>query len=208
LGTSRAAEAEWRERNPRHTDELVDLGVVTEAEKAWLLANAALMIYPTVQEGFGLVPFEAGEAGLATLWAAHTALAEVLPTEAAGIVAWNVAATAERAAELLADESARTALVAAVRAAGSEFTWDRTAAAMVEVYRRAAAAAPRVPPSRVEDIDDQALALVGPNGWIPPDAQRALLAVLTRPSLRAPFLAGLRVAYRLLYRMRRAAGAA
>ena len=42
------------------------------------------MLYPTVQEGFGLVPFEAARAGVPCLFAAQTSLAEVLPREAAG----------------------------------------------------------------------------------------------------------------------------
>jgi GT2 family glycosyltransferase len=204
-GTSRAAEAAWRAQHPDEAASVVDLGAVDEPEKSWLYGHAALMLYPTIQEGFGLVPFEAADAGLATLWAAHTSLAEILPADAAGIVPWNVAATAARAAQLLADPGERRRLVAAVREAGTRFSWDRTAVEMVDVYRRASAALPRVPVAAAEVFADDALALVGPKGYLSDEAQRALLAVVSRPQLRIPFLALLRSGYRALYRARRGA---
>jgi hypothetical protein len=54
-----------------------------------------------------------------------------------------------------------------------------------------------------ESLPQLAWALVGPYGWIPPDVQQALLAVSTRPRLRAPVFAGLKAGYRMLYRARR-----
>jgi glycosyltransferase involved in cell wall biosynthesis len=180
-GTSRAAEDDWRALHPAEATSIVDLGVVVEAEKAWLYAHAALMLYPTVQEGFGLVPFEAADAGLATLWAAHTSLAELLPVEAAGIVPWDAAATAARAAQLLADPSERERLVAAARQAGERLRWDRTAAEIVDVYRRAAAALPPAAAAGTEELAD----------------------AITRPRLRMPLLALLRSRYRALYHARR-----
>ncbi len=44
-------------------------------------AGARLVLYPTVHEGFGLIPFEAAAAGVPCLWAAGTALRELLPEE-------------------------------------------------------------------------------------------------------------------------------
>ena len=69
--------------------------------KAWLMARTRLVLYPTVHEGFGLIPFEAADAGVPCLWAAGTALGELLPEDAAGVVAWDAAATADAA--LVAD---------------------------------------------------------------------------------------------------------
>jgi hypothetical protein len=45
--------------------------------------------------------------------------------------------------------------------------------------------------------------LVGPDAYLPPDVQRALLSVATRKRLRRPLFALLRVLYRLGYRARR-----
>ena len=46
-------------------------------------ANTALVLYPTVFEGFGFVPFEAAEAGVPVLWAAQSSMADLLPVRAA-----------------------------------------------------------------------------------------------------------------------------
>ena len=48
----------------RLADHVVDLAAVNEAEKALALERAAAVAYPTTSEGFGLVPFEAGDAGV------------------------------------------------------------------------------------------------------------------------------------------------
>ena len=39
------------------------LSEVEPAERNWLLANAACVLYPTSAEGFGLLPFEAASFG-------------------------------------------------------------------------------------------------------------------------------------------------
>ncbi len=202
-GTSAREEAAWRAGEPEASADALDLGPVSEELKAWLYANASLMLYPTAQEGFGLIPFEAAEAGLASLWAAHSSLAEVLPAEAAGIVPWDVEATAARAAALLADAGERERLVDAVRAAGARFTWDRYAERAVEIYREAAVAPGRALHDPADDLTDLALSLVGPKGWLPPEVQRALLAVSARAPLRKLMFALLRAGYRALYRARR-----
>jgi glycosyltransferase involved in cell wall biosynthesis/GT2 family glycosyltransferase len=204
-GTSADEEAAWRAAHPALAADVVDLESVTEPEKAWLYAHAELVLYPTVREGFGLIPFEAAAAGAATMWAAHSSLAELLPRDAATIVPWDAERTAEAAARLLGDAAARERLVAAVRAAGARYEWDRAGAEMLELYREAVAAPLREGAGRREEpLSDLAVTLVGPGGYVPPDVQQALLAVSSRPGLRRPMFAALVRAYRLMYRLRRA----
>jgi glycosyltransferase involved in cell wall biosynthesis len=57
------------------------LGAVSEAEKLWLYSNAGLVLYPTLSEGFGLVPFEAAERGVPCLSTRQGSLDEVLPRD-------------------------------------------------------------------------------------------------------------------------------
>ena len=64
-------------------DGVVALGPVSEAEKAWLLERAVLTLYPTVHEGFGLIPFESARAGTPCLFAPQASLGELLPDAAA-----------------------------------------------------------------------------------------------------------------------------
>ena len=203
-GTSAEEEALWRAAHAGLSADVVDLESVEEAEKAWLYANAALVLYPTVREGFGLVPFEAAAAGAPTLWAAHSSLAELLPRDAAAIVAWDAGATAEAAAALLADDEARARLVSAVREAGERYDWNRTGEEMLALYREATSAPLRAGAGpRTEPLSDLAVTLVGSGGYVPPDVQQALLAVSTRPQLRRPVFGALVRAYRLMYKLRR-----
>jgi glycosyltransferase involved in cell wall biosynthesis len=181
------------------------LGQVSEAEKAWLYENAALVLYPTVSEGFGLVPFEAAAAGTACMFAPVSSLAEVLDPALATLVPWDVEASADRALELLRDEAARQRLTAAIADRGRSYTWAETARQLEDVYRDVLRRPAR--PARGimfghEARPDVANALVGPGGYLPPDVQRALLAISTRPALRAPVFAALRASYRALKRRR------
>ena len=88
-GSSLGDEQQLLERRPELARALVTLGPVGEDEKAWLLRRSRLVLYPSVYEGFGLIPFEAADSGAPCLWAAGTSLSEVLPDSAAGIIAWD-----------------------------------------------------------------------------------------------------------------------
>jgi len=202
-GTSQAEEAAWREAHPRLAADVVGLGECPEAEKAWLYRHAALVLYPTTFEGFGFIPFEAAEAGAPSLWADQSSMGDLLPSAHAGIVPWDAEASAANAARLIADPQARDALVAAVRAAAAELTWDRTTERLLGVYRDAATAPRRVSAEPREALSDLAMSLVGPGGWLSPDDQQALLAVSTRPALKRTVFTALRGGYRAMYKVRR-----
>ncbi len=77
-GGSDAEEISELERDPEVASRVYRLGVVTEAEKNWLLRHAVSVLYPSIYEGFGLVPFEAAEVGTPTLSTRLTALGEAL----------------------------------------------------------------------------------------------------------------------------------
>jgi hypothetical protein len=168
---------------------VVTLGPVSEAEKTWLYANAALVLYPTVQEGFGLVPFEAARAGVPCLFAAQTSLAEVLPREAGRIVQWNAALTADEALRLIEDGSS---LVRTIVAAGERFTWRRTGELLLEVYEKSLGAPMR--PARAVLLDG---AGKPDEEELAPELQRALAVVSERPRLLRSMRVGLRAARRL-----------
>jgi glycosyltransferase involved in cell wall biosynthesis/GT2 family glycosyltransferase len=136
-GSSAAQELE-AQLAPRDLDRSVlRLGSVDEAGKAWLLSHAAAVVYPSVVEGFGLVPFEAAQAGIPCLFASGTALAESLPPEAASIVPWSAIDSADRVIRLLSDQDARAEHLRMVKKAGVRFTWRETAEQLLSTYRDA-----------------------------------------------------------------------
>ena len=212
-GSSAGDEAAYLAKRPELADAVVSLPAISEAEKAWLFANAAGVLYPTLYEGFGLLPFEAADAGLPCFFAPVASLAEVLPRTAATLVPWDANASAERIAAVLASADERGKLVGAIADRARLFTWDRTAAELLDVYRAAVDAPYREGAALVADtllveaeraelerkynelwsaLSDDAHALLGPDGELSRDDQHALRGLLRRPYLRAPFIAALR----------------
>jgi glycosyltransferase involved in cell wall biosynthesis len=200
-GSSAAEERAWLITHADAAARVTVLPAVSEGEKTWLYGAAALVLYPTVQEGFGLVPFEAARAGVPCLFAAQTSLAEILPPDAARIVQWNASLTAPRALELIADEEARRAQIATILAAGERFTWARTGELLMDVYRQVVDAPTR--PARALLMQDAAEER---KPW-PAELERALVAVAERPRLRRPLFGSVRAGLRAARGLRRLTGA-
>jgi glycosyltransferase involved in cell wall biosynthesis len=213
-GSSAIEEAAWRAAHPEHAAAVLDAGMPDEAEKAWLYAHAAAVVYPTSYEGFGLVPFEAAAHGTPCLFAPQAALVELLPGSAR-LVPWDAAASADRAIALLSDAGERERLVAAVDAAAKRLTWDAYAAALLEIYEDALLARPETASwaaleaeqgrrewehrywELFHGIGPTGLSLVGPGRLLPEEAQRSLAGLVRRPATRRPVLGLLRVLQRL-----------
>jgi glycosyltransferase involved in cell wall biosynthesis/GT2 family glycosyltransferase len=207
-GTSAAQEAAFLAERPELRSHVLDLEAVDEEEKAWLLERAALVLYPTVYEGFGLVPFEAAEAGTATVFASQAALAEILPESAATIVPWDAGETAERVAALLADSDLRDALVDTVKDASRRFVWDETAAGLLEAYADSVES-PASPARSLWSAQGSLSPFLGSEDLkalvssFPADVQRPLVALASRPAVRNAFFGTLRGLYATGYFVRR-----
>ena len=227
-GSSAAEEEAFLAERPGLAPAVARLGPVSEAEKAWLMEHAAAVAYPSVYEGFGLVPFEAARAGVPCLFAHRTSLADITPAETATLVPWDVAASAPRVLELLRNPEARARHVSLLRERAERYSWDATAAGLLDVYEAAADAPARAATALAwesaereelmrqaqveihrgwseyntlrETVGEDGISLVGPGGALPGDVQRALLAVSARGALRNPLFAVLRAAYRLGHR--------
>jgi len=209
-GSSAPEEAELYALNPRLSRSVIELAALSEGQKRGLLRQARLVLYPTVYEGFGLVPFEAAQHDVPCMWARGTSLSELLPDETAGIVPWNVQASADHAHLLLADERAREQNVAAIRAAGAKLTWESTAERLLEIYNAACDEAPtaagaleRTGGLMGQGVSEDALRLVGPDGALPQGVERPLLALAMHPSIGNPVFSAMKAGYRASYRWRR-----
>jgi hypothetical protein len=197
-GSSAAEERAWLVTHPDAAAGVVVLPAVSESEKVWLYGATALVLYPTVQEGFGLVPFEAARAGTPCLFAAQTSLAEVLPREAARIVQWNAALTAAEALRLIEDDAERRTHVETIVAAGERFTWTRTGELLMGVYQQALSAPMR--PARTLLLDDTARPV---EEQLPAEVQQALVALSERPRLRRPLFGSVKAGFKVARRLRK-----
>jgi len=139
-----AAEVEAAVSRSAHRDRIAVLGWVPDETVSALLGAAAVVAYPSREEGFGLPALEAMAAGAPLVTTAGTAMAEFSKG-----VAWlaepgrpdSLAAALEAALGAPAEERERRLRAGLAAAAG--FTWARTAEAHLQAYRIAAAAASR-----------------------------------------------------------------
>lgn len=107
-----------------------------DADKWWLLRRAALVLYPSINEGFGIVPFEAAEAGTPTLSTRYTSLAEVLGDEVLSLALHDVDADAATAWSILADPAVAARQTERIGARGERFTWREVAQRTWAFYER------------------------------------------------------------------------
>jgi hypothetical protein len=125
-------------------ESVVDLGPVDEPTKLWLYRNACAYAYPTLYEGFGLLPLEAARWRKPCLFAPHASLAE-LAGAAATLQPWDASASALACLPLLRDGSEREEHLARLLALSAP-TWDEVVQQLTVVYELAAAGmGPTVP---------------------------------------------------------------
>jgi len=200
-GTSQQAERELIASIGETAAAITDIGPVDEAEKQWLTEHCSAVLYPTTYEGFGLVPFEAAAAGAPCIFASHSSLAELLPDRLATIVPWNADESADNVLALLSDESLQEEHVAAIQSIASELTWERYGEQLIEAYEAvlqrpsAAATAVSLLGRGGGSVSREGFWLVGPGGLLDPKYERPLLAVASRPLLRALILQPIRWFY-------------
>ena len=113
------------------------LGTVDDATRRALLAGAAVLAYPSLDEGFGFPVLEAMAARTPVVSSCAGALPEVAGDAAALVPVGDDASLAATLLSVLTDEERRARLVAAGTTRATHFTWARTAAGLTDLWRRA-----------------------------------------------------------------------
>ena len=99
------------------------------------MRHASVVIYPTSAEGFGIVPFEAARLGTPTVGVSFGPLREVnpdLPVSSNWLAAGR---SGVGDGALLSDPALADRQVRQTVSNGAEYSWARTAAGHVHVYR-------------------------------------------------------------------------
>lgn len=208
-GGSAPAEADLLRARPELAASVVDIGPVPEPQKLWLLNNAAAVLCPSTYEGFGLVPLEAAAARTPCAYAAVSSLGEVAGAEAATLITWDAAASAERVLPLLRAGEARDRHLAALREALGRYRWEPLIERLVGVYRDAIASPYRSSVPRMwEELEREQLIVLldgayhelrertehgrplidERGGMLSHDQQRGLMRIAARRWLRGPLL--------------------
>jgi glycosyltransferase involved in cell wall biosynthesis len=110
-------------------------GHVTDGVLRSLYAGAAAFVFPSRYEGFGLPPLEAMISGAPVVCSDAASLPEVVGDAGLQFPRGDDAAAAAQIGRVLDDDALRSSLLAAGTARAALFTWDRTAAGTLAVYR-------------------------------------------------------------------------
>jgi glycosyltransferase involved in cell wall biosynthesis len=132
-------------RAARHASRVVLLGYVPEAAVPALLRQAAVVAYPSIEEGFGLPALEAMACGTPLVTTVGSAMAETADGAALLVPAGDVPALAVALGDVLSGGAA----VEARRRRGLEvaaaYTWERSAEGHERAYELAALGAAAAP---------------------------------------------------------------
>jgi glycosyltransferase involved in cell wall biosynthesis len=96
--------------------------------------SAALFVFPSLYEGFGLPPLEAMATGTPVVASNVSSLPEVVGDAALLVNPENVFDIARGIQEALLDEELREELIAKGRKQAARYSWERTAREVLEVY--------------------------------------------------------------------------
>lgn len=112
-------------------------GFADERDLPALYSAARALAYPSLYEGFGLPMLEAMRCGTPVVASTASCLPEVAGNAALLVDPLDVDAIAGALARAIEDGPARQRLISAGFARAREFTWDRAARQLLEMYERA-----------------------------------------------------------------------
>ena len=113
------------------------LGYIDDHDLLQLYTNAALFLFPSIMEGFGIPPLEAMSCGIPVVAAESSCLPEVLGDAAIWVNPLSVESIAEGIATALLDEKIRSRAIANGLSRADQFRWEKMALDTVNVYREA-----------------------------------------------------------------------
>lgn len=116
-------------------DAVEHYGRVTDAHLAKLYRRSVAFVYPSLYEGFGIPPLEAMACGTPVVAANRSSLPEVVGDAGVLFDPDSADDLADILRLLLDDEAERERLVAKGRLRARAFSWDKTVAQTLEIYR-------------------------------------------------------------------------
>jgi alpha-1,3-rhamnosyl/mannosyltransferase len=139
-GTDRGVAAGLREEATRATDSdaLVLTGPLEDEVLLNLYRGAAMLLYPSRYEGFGLPVLEAMQCGIPVVAARAASIPELTGDAAVLLDPLDVDAWSHAIVEILEDEKGRGDLVTAGLTQAARFSWRKTATETLSVFRSTA----------------------------------------------------------------------
>lgn len=112
----------------------IKTGYVPREDLPSLYSGAAVFVYPSLYEGFGLPPLEAMACGAPVITSNVSSLPEVVGEAGIQVPPEDVKRLSEEIESLLGDDQRRTFLIQKGLERAKQFTWEKCAAMTLEVY--------------------------------------------------------------------------
>lgn len=116
----------WAQSAGLHSNELVITGYISDEELVALYSDAALMVFPSFDEGFGLPPLEAMACGTPTLASRSASLPEVIGLDEAMFDPFDEDQLSQLIKRALNDDPFYAKLRKNALFQSSKFSWDTT----------------------------------------------------------------------------------
>lgn len=127
----------WATRS-RYKKDIFFPGAIRDYDRPCLYKMADIFVFPSFLEGFGLPPLEAIALGTPVICSSSSSLLEILGSHALMINPYNIGELAWAIERGISDSNLRKSLVAEGIAYAQNFTWEKTAAATLEVLHNVA----------------------------------------------------------------------
>ena len=121
------------------TNEVILTDYLCDAEVQQLYQKAKLYVFPSINEGFGIPVLEAFKYQVPVVIANNTCLPEVAGQGAKSFNPFSVKEMANAISTLLKDEALRQTYIEKGNAQLQNFTWDKTAGALMQLFKKAVA---------------------------------------------------------------------
>ncbi|PID52206.1 MAG: hypothetical protein CR972_02880 [Candidatus Moraniibacteriota bacterium] len=122
--------------NHAFAKDIVVTGFVGEEEKWSLLRHAAVFVFPSLYEGFGLPVLEAQQLGVPVVTSNNSSLKEVAKDSAFLVDPMNVSDIAQKINDLIVNVQVRQNIIARGFKNIERFTWERCARLVVKLMMR------------------------------------------------------------------------
>lgn len=132
--------------------ELIFTGFISDDELVALYTDAALLVFPSLDEGFGLPPLEAMSCGTPAIGSNVSSIPEVIGLDAALFDPYDAAALAELMQRSLSDEIFRAELLENAQRQANCFSWDATAGKALKALEALHAQSSRVNAYTRDDV--------------------------------------------------------
>ena len=121
------------------TNEVILTDYLCDAEVQQLYQKAKLYVFPSINEGFGIPVLEAFKYQVPVVIANNTCLPEVAGQGAKSFNPFSVKDMANAISTLLKDEALRQTYIEKGNAQLQNFSWDKTAGALMQLFKKAVA---------------------------------------------------------------------